>query len=460
MVHNPAPFGAAVQPSKEKLYMPFNQYTKTRYRFSGAVPLALSVEDYLDTFGNPHSRTSDVDFAYSFGCKETLSSVSHKGPPYKEGGPFMMTRFSARRSLATRSWESKRPQDSTSLLLRESYSGPGIDGSSDCLSLVPKTITKEFLDTKYTAMVFPSQDLSSYGPTAIARMSPLRPSANVGQFLVELHDLPKLPLKMFTKAGFFKALGSEYLNAEFGWKPFVKDLQDMYKTWQSVDSRIRQLVRDNGKPVRRRISLTHDVDTIEDIPQPLHQLRVYPNGWGETVDNTINHHGSKCTRKVMAYTDIWANGRFRYYMFYNSDNHWNDKARLALFGLNPTPALLWEVMPWSWLIDWFGNIGDVITNLSSNGIADLIIDYAYIMRRYRKTTGYYMTTYPTYVNPWGEQSDLVRIPPVSLITEVVEERKERVAASPFGFGLHIDDLSARQYAILVSLGLSRNNFIS
>jgi hypothetical protein len=115
-------------------------------------------------------------------------------------------------------------------------------------------------------------------------------------------------------------------------------------------------------------------------------------------------------------------------------------------------------MPWSWLIDWFSNVGDVIANLSSNGIADLTYDYAYLMRHASTRTEWSLQI-PQHKIAIFDGVPAVDLPRSSTgsVTEL-KETKERVAATPFGFGVQFDDLSVRQIAILSALGLSRLNF--
>jgi len=255
-------------------------------------------------------------------------------------------------------------------------------------------------------------------------------------------------------------LGSEYLNIEFGWKPFVQYLQKAYKLQQSINSKLAQLIRDNNKPVRRKVTLKREL-TNEEVDNTIATLQGYPYPfYGEVFDDSIDPTTSsfKCAKTRQTSEEIWAIGRSRYYIPDVTDDQWSTKAKLALFGLNPTPSLLWQVMPWSWLIDWFSNVGDVIANLSSNGIADLTYDYAYLMRHRKKVTRWDAPLPGSRIDPFGNMNRTDWPGSRSLSTIVTEEHKERIAATPFGFGLQLSDLSVRQAAILAALGLSRSNF--
>jgi len=122
-----------------------------------------------------------------------------------------------------------------------------------------------------------------------------------------------------------------------------------------------------------------------------------------------------------------------------------DQARHVL-GLDLTPEVLWNVMPWSWAVDWFSSTGDVIHNLTDWSTDGLVLKYGYIMEHsiVRDTL--------TFV---GETGLLARYPQRPDTLVLVSEAKVRRPATPFGFGLNLSAFTGRQKAILAALGMSR-----
>jgi hypothetical protein len=118
-----------------------------------------------------------------------------------------------------------------------------------------------------------------------------------------------------------------------------------------------------------------------------------------------------------------------------------------LFGTRLTPATLWELTPWSWAADWFGNIGDIIHNASALGDDGLVIRYGYIMDSYESIVTY------TQEGPIG-----INHGPVinSLSLTRIHTLKRRYRATPYGFGLIPADFTTRQKAIVAALGISRS----
>lgn len=449
--------------------MPPHQTTKTRITvnppISGITPYyyGLSLDNGVNYV---NQGTTSPAVWNQGGVVETLTSTGHRGPPYKEGGPFRVDRYRIQRGV------SKSFVDFTSgsilgyIKFRYKYDAPviclGNYSLGACHDDHPLLLTEDILKTKYLAMGIPDRDLNQFGAQAVEKYSPLKPGANVGQALVELYrdGLPKLPTSLLRRTKDLKSVGSEFLNVEFGWKPLLKDLQDIYKTWNSLNSMMAQIIRDNGKPVRRRGTLYRNVESIAPVQTHTNPLPFQSLGAVGQADVNGEGYDKRGTwREITTSEKIWFSGQFRYHIPDVTDDRWSAQAKLALFGLNPTPSLLYQVMPWSWLIDWFANVGDVIDNLSSNGIADLIVDRCYVMRHFKRVTRYTSYTTPIIRDFSSYNAGILREPQATFITEVVEERKERAAASPFGFGLQIADLSDRQFAILTALGLSKQNFL-
>lgn len=311
-----------------------------------------------------------------------------------------------------------------------------------------------------------NESLDAQGSIGWDRAKPGKPIVDLGQFIGELHAAPALPLRALTgTAGttglggiisgiqslpkrnraavdYARGAGSEYLNWEFGWKPILNDLRKMLNFQKHLHRRLAQLKRDNGKPIRRSVTL---VD-IEDV---------LTNTWGTPVENPfypyvhpfyhVNGSGTSGS-KVIASRKDWFEARFRYWIPDIESPDWPARAQIALLGANPTPDLLWNLLPWSWLIDWFYNVGSVISNMSENAAENLVAEYAYVMSHVK---------YSTHVLQQGTLSTKNGPVKCTAKAEYTKELKRRSYANPYGFGLTPGDLSGRQKAILGALGISR-----
>lgn len=154
---------------------------------------------------------------------------------------------------------------------------------------------------------------------------------------------------------------------------------------------------------------------------------------------------SEIMNRVAESQRIWFKGKMRYFMppMETSGDRFNAMRRM--YGLTLTPDLVWNIMPWSWLIDWFTNAGDVVSNLTTGVVDDLVAAWAYVMGHTIREAQQVVRCYP--------KRDGAVIP-TTVTGRTTCEVKRRDAATPFGFGLDADDLTLRQLAILSALGLS------
>lgn len=304
----------------------------------------------------------------------------------------------------------------------------------------------------------PSTDseLDAYGTTAIARTRPTKPLVAMDQFLGELRDLPKFAVdtwKNRTKGFMALAKGGskDYLNAQFGWIPFLSDISKFAKTSHSAQKHIDQFLRDSGKTVRRRYGLPGTTSTS------LGQTYTW---YGAPVCqlNLVQSAGIVQQETVVT-SQRWFSGAYRYLVpgydeLFSPETGKIDLAKLGqqseqlahkLYGLRIDPHTLWSLAPWSWAIDWVSNAGDVVDNMSAFSSDHLVLKYGYVMETLSKTERFSVTKPMVLSNGFRASS----IQTVSYVT------KSRRRATPYGFGLNPGTFSARQWSIIAALGISK-----
>jgi hypothetical protein len=298
----------------------------------------------------------------------------------------------------------------------------------------------------------PSTDseLDAMGSKLMARAIPTISSANVGQFLGELakDGIPKIPLLglIRDRAHFFRDLSrngsNEYLNIQFGWRPFIRDLLDIADLVRNFDTRADTLFRNSGKIIHRsRLNYGDDLSTtITDLG----------TSYGALAATTwLFPTPGKLTKTQTTKKTRWFSGSFMYYL---PKPDWHGHSSLgsyiraadALLGVSLTPDLVWKLAPWSWAIDWFTNAGSLIRNWSSFSSQSLLLHHGYMMEN--------IITHSTYnlqglgVRGHGK---------INLTQDFVYETKSRRKATPYGFGLNPDSFTAFQWSIIGALGLSK-----
>jgi hypothetical protein len=216
---------------------------------------------------------------------------------------------------------------------------------------------------------------------------------------------------------------------EFGWAPLMRGVRDFAKTVVESERIITQYNRDSEKLIRRRLILGNEQDAT----------------WSDGVFTTSPGGpfgyppGSIISR---SFKKTWFSGAYTYYLPTRGDvastfSRYGSYAR-RLLGVELTPSTMWELSPWTWAMDWFGNTGDVISAISGLGRDNLVLKYGYVMCHTFKQ------------NIWSAQCEAGHLQAV-----YTDETMSRREATPYGFGVNPSDLTSRQVAVLAALGLSR-----
>lgn len=298
--------------------------------------------------------------------------------------------------------------------------------------------------------VYPT--LITMGATAIAQTTPTNPKSGVLNFVGELYrdGIPSLVGSGLLKSRLkdYREYGSEYLNVEFGWKPFVSDIRKILRSVQESEKILAQFRKDSGQLIHRRYDFPSSYSTS--LSQ-LASTTAWPDGTDARLKDYYKGNLPQGPIYVMSTyeTKTWFEGAYRY-VYPMGDSLLDKFSRFSaeankLYGLRLTPEVLWNLTPWTWLGDWVSNMGDVIHNISALGNDSLVMTYGYMMQHSKNVR--------TCVMPLKfPRKDGVS----SLDLTYVVERKARVKATPYGFGITWDGFTPRQWAILASIGISNN----
>jgi len=416
----------------------FNSAITDSGKFVSWHPNRINVQTY---------NFSDVPYDEA---KITMDNV-HPGPPYRNGGPF--------RTLKLK-WSSPY------------YGVHGIgtyvrnDGLQRYVGGFGPPTNNQFLTSSglYDLSVvlienspaFPS--MSGLGDKGYSRTKPKLEQASAFVFAREGGDTPRM-LKTTAK-GFSdiwklmggstssrimdpKKIADQFLNQQFGWKPFLSDLRKFDDVIQNSARYIENISNRNGLWTRKRV-------TLEDVST---DVRI-ASGTGVSLAPVLpgEYFSSQPTWEVREITrsHAYAVGKFYYYnpAFDKSlaDNlsGWNHAMRaITLAGARPTPSNVYKSIPWTWAIDWVSNVGLHVDFISDMLVDSVACQYLYVMKTETK-----IRRYIQYL-PFPSR-------PLTLTFDRFTESKQRQEGTgPYGFSLSWDDLTPRQLAIAAALGISR-----
>lgn len=409
------------------------------------LPIYCGTRDYDFTYPygngpwtNPGTYTRTSYSGADMKTEEECWDELHPGPPFRSGGPLDIVKCRT---------DSDALKGHTTNLIDSSGMRRWNGG------FLPSYPIESLLDCSTVADALASDygDVFGYGATGWNKFRPTRPETDIGQFLGEIKEVPRMLSQ--TAKGFHdiwksmggsarlfapKSVANHWLNTQFGWFPFLRDVSSFIKTTNELDKHMKQLARDNGSWIRRGGNVTKSEESEIVLNEPT------TNGLWPALETQFYSGAPYGSRKATRKTSqtVWFEGKFRYWIPNIGDSPWNWRSLLKIYGLTPSPSLVWELTPWSWLVDWCTNVGDVIGNLTSMWLDNLAAQYAYVMGTTTQSVSY-----------TGKANLLGG--PVTGTWNCSIERKLRIPASPFGFGLTGDDFDPRQWSILLALGISR-----
>jgi hypothetical protein len=329
-------------------------------------------------------------------------------------------------------------------------------------------------------------NLSGWGAKGWNRTYPLHPIYQLGVSIGELKDLPGMVSqtvkgfqalrnapKAFASAfssvsGFLKHArslprhtGESYLYGAFGLAPMLQDLLFLLQMQEKLDKKLRWLRRHNGKSVRRKITLD-ETEYSEDIAQFIApSTSCFPVLFSDCYAAWQNVPESMPILKTYK-RRIWFSVKWRIHipeMYLPKSPFKNSFSLIAsLLGLVPDPSVIYKITPWSWLIDWFTSVGDVIANMSSLAKYGVVAEYAYVMCRETLTykapgrislhSGKLSPSFQWVSPDWSWSG----------VSTTEYQFRKREEANPYGFGITWASLSNFQWSILAALGLTHGGF--
>lgn len=314
------------------------------------------------------------------------------------------------------------------------------------------------------------ESAAPYGPSAYNKFKPKTQAFDAMQFLFD--DVKDLPQQLATTAealstgykSFLKDApksvrreaqrnlvaprfaAENYLNYQFGWAPFIGDCIKLYNAYNSFNKRYAQVKRDNGHWIKRggTVIQTQDVSEVTTITGAGNCYPAINSGsfFNDPSHTATSHLWTSVLRNV------WFSGQFKYYIpgykrdLSDVDNYELFGALLRHYGVGISPSVVWELTPWTWLVDWFSNASDVISNISSVMTDQLVSRNAFVMCNALHVA-------------YNDTTIHLKSGDVHCFWYQEVETKKRTLANPYGFHLSWDDLSLRQLAILASLGITR-----
>jgi hypothetical protein len=226
-----------------------------------------------------------------------------------------------------------------------------------------------------------------YAVETLARTHPFRPEFSVPVFakeLVETAALVELKMKSFVSY-----VGGQYLNYQFGWKTFVRDIKTLHTITQAIEDRMRaasSLVQHGG--LRSKVELDSWSAKLD------FENVAFNSTWAAYINGNTHHRTS---------VKVWGTCRWsptlEYVIPLDGITNFNRQCTIAFDLGDIDAATAWQMIPFSWLVDYFVKVGDSLQAIADSQYVkphDLCI-----MREYRTELRGIPDNNPGYMHPDG-----------------------------------------------------------
>jgi hypothetical protein len=223
-------------------------------------------------------------------------------------------------------------------------------------------------------------------------------------------------------------------------------MQDAHAVLSDFDGYIDRIKESNNRWVKR----TRKEDVVES-EEVVFQGQNNTNACSPALQASEFLVPGSCyqtvTRQKM--TRVWYTGTFKYYRpefdyTKKMDAAWRRVQQLiTALGLRISPSVVYKVTPWTWMLDWFVNIGDFVQRVEDMA-SDSILSKQFYLMRHSVVRLEYRKVFSTID---GQTHDIKWY-------RYVEAKRRGSADSPFHFTPLPSGMSARQVAILAAVGIT------
>lgn len=211
---------------------------------------------------------------------------------------------------------------------------------------------------RYTPAAWASLDLCPSGPPfvawgywmtkALANINPVKPHVDIPLFLFELREFPRMLRdlgRILQGAPGLRDIPGQHLAYQFGWAPMISDARKLLGLAVEIDNRLKRL---------------RDAQDGQRIKRTLRNSTVF-----STTSLPLEWDGFGVTHQVETRTKVWfvASPKLAPNWTWKELDEEVRSAR-TLLGFRgdarTIASTIWNTIPWTWLIDYFLNIGNLI----------------------------------------------------------------------------------------------------
>lgn len=194
---------------------------------------------------------------------------------------------------------------------------------------------------------------------------------DIPQMIAGLKELASISRRLLrekdlSKTRFSDLVGNQYLNAQFGVLSVEQAALQLLKLPAKAAKRMNYLIRRNGKITTGRATRKYKVDSpLGDVPSFEYDLPTWAEFLGSSTSSTMNIELRMAISQTLRFPEA-------------AVPELSDSNYRRLLGLTPTISDIYNLIPWSWMIDWFGGLGDYIDVMDAINADTSLINYGFM----------------------------------------------------------------------------------
>lgn len=213
----------------------------------------------------------------------------------------------------------------------------------------------------------------------------------------------------------------------------------------------RQLIQDTYKMIYLQEALARRAEEVDRLYNSSKGLRrtVHHGDWSNQVHNPsvlVQSTYDTINVRMLTRTFVRAKTHVRWALDRDSGIRPTPRQLRALMiqslqGATIDYSTLWEILPWTWLIDWFGNVGDVLRTTRNVIPARLV--------------GVYPMLHTKTITTWPAKSETIRGRPTTISAGIRERESKTRSIGAVALSAQTELFSAGHLGVLAALGASR-----
>ena len=319
------------------------------------------------------------------------------------------------------------------------------------------------------SFILPPDDLDDLVVTSLKTMLPhVKADLSLINSLIELKDFRSVKHSLSGIAQLFRGAFSSsktatlrqllqstadgFLQTKFNFLPLWSDIRGIHHALTVSLDRLRAQINSRGSPLlshfRREIKEFDDVEPTSDqnfyfIPDLLQKRSSYS---GMSAFGTFYRSVQYLPTSFHAQVQYCAN-----YTAFQVE-HARGLALLDSLGVNLDPAIVWNAIPWSFVVDWVANVGEYLHRFAKTNMEPKInvLQYLWSVRRERsiRVTADFVSDLPPGFGPNTGQV-------TATYPEVVEVAYRRQVGLPDASSFLTSGLNLNEFTLAAALAITR-----